>query len=152
MTAKKEEACEACGGCGWLLAENDTHGDRVERCDNCQRFATDSKAILHTYECDVCRDTAVEAWRRKLAANLREEQRGQFSGHVIDWLELLIVDGTQYFREGLLRPNDALVRRRLVEADSNTLEGIAMQWSLLSSVTRIEAFYVALAEMGLLDE
>jgi hypothetical protein len=37
--------CEACGGKGWLLAENDEHGLRIERCDACQKFANDQAAL-----------------------------------------------------------------------------------------------------------
>lgn len=39
------EPCEACGGKGWLLAENDEHGLRIERCDACQMFDSDQAAL-----------------------------------------------------------------------------------------------------------
>ena len=39
------EPCEACGGKGWLLADNTDHGLRIERCDACLKFANDQAAL-----------------------------------------------------------------------------------------------------------
>ena len=39
-----EHTCESCHGKGWLLANNDTHGLRIERCDVCQLFDSDGTA------------------------------------------------------------------------------------------------------------
>jgi hypothetical protein len=38
--------CEDCLGHGWLLVQVDSRKDdqRIERCDNCDRFKTDSEA------------------------------------------------------------------------------------------------------------
>jgi hypothetical protein len=36
--------CEACGGKGWLLADDAEHGLHIERCDACQQFANDQIA------------------------------------------------------------------------------------------------------------
>ena len=38
------ETCTACRGKGWLVA-NDSDGMRIERCDSCQRFASDEDAV-----------------------------------------------------------------------------------------------------------
>ena len=40
----RAEPCEARGGKVWLLADNDTHGLRIERCDACQIFESDLAA------------------------------------------------------------------------------------------------------------
>ncbi|MGH7971355.1 MAG: hypothetical protein ACREIC_21770, partial [Limisphaerales bacterium] len=37
--------CSACGGAGWLLADNSDHGLRIERCDACEAFGSDSTAV-----------------------------------------------------------------------------------------------------------
>lgn len=39
--------CEACDGKGWLLVDNSDHGLRFERCDACERFASDETAIQY---------------------------------------------------------------------------------------------------------
>jgi hypothetical protein len=43
----RDRVCEACGGKGWLLAENDDHGLRIERCDGCKAFDSDDEAVKH---------------------------------------------------------------------------------------------------------
>jgi signal recognition particle GTPase len=37
--------CSACDGKGWLLADNDEHGLRIEKCDSCLRFQSDEEAV-----------------------------------------------------------------------------------------------------------
>jgi hypothetical protein len=37
-------SCGACGGKGWLLADDAEHGLHIERCDACQMFETDQAA------------------------------------------------------------------------------------------------------------
>lgn len=39
--------CEACGGKGWLLADNSDHGLRIERCDACEQFDGDENAVKY---------------------------------------------------------------------------------------------------------
>jgi hypothetical protein len=46
MTAPNNTGpCESCSGHGLILAMNDTHGLRIERCDDCFGFATDDAAV-----------------------------------------------------------------------------------------------------------
>lgn len=48
-----EEACEMCEGRGWLHMENDPGVLTIERCDDCQKFASDLTASKqHAKECD----------------------------------------------------------------------------------------------------
>jgi hypothetical protein len=44
-TPDNGQSCEACGGEGWILANNDVHGLRIERCDTCGQFDSDSAAV-----------------------------------------------------------------------------------------------------------
>ena len=37
--------CDACGGKGWLLANDSNNGPRIERCDTCQRYESDQAAL-----------------------------------------------------------------------------------------------------------
>lgn len=39
--------CSSCTGHGWILADNDVHGLRIERCDDCGQFDTDEQAVKH---------------------------------------------------------------------------------------------------------
>ena len=43
MATLQPEVCEVCGTRRWILARNDTHGLRIERCDSCQ-VMTDEEA------------------------------------------------------------------------------------------------------------
>ncbi len=36
--------CQACNGRGWILANNNEHGLRVEKCDACEMFENDDQA------------------------------------------------------------------------------------------------------------
>jgi hypothetical protein len=42
--------CSACRGRGYILANNNVHGLRIERCDTCMKYATDDQAALKAYE------------------------------------------------------------------------------------------------------
>ena len=43
--AKRDSACEACGGKGWLLTNNLIGGAlEIQRCDSCHAFITDEEA------------------------------------------------------------------------------------------------------------
>lgn len=42
--------CSVCRGRGYILANNNVHGLRIERCDTCRRYATDEQAVLRAYE------------------------------------------------------------------------------------------------------
>ncbi len=46
--------CSACEGRGYILADNDVHGLRIERCDTCGRY-TDEQAVAKAYEQAVIR-------------------------------------------------------------------------------------------------
>jgi hypothetical protein len=37
--------CEVCSGKGWLLADHDQHGPRIEHCDACQMCENDQAAL-----------------------------------------------------------------------------------------------------------
>jgi hypothetical protein len=37
--------CQSCFGRGWILANNDTHGLRIERCDSCRLYPSDEAAV-----------------------------------------------------------------------------------------------------------
>ena len=39
--------CDACDGRGWRVMTNSEHGLRIERCDACDKFASDELAIEH---------------------------------------------------------------------------------------------------------
>lgn len=41
--------CSVCRGRGYILADNDVHGLRIERCDTCAQY-TDDQAVLKAYE------------------------------------------------------------------------------------------------------
>lgn len=41
--------CSVCRGRGYILANNNVHGLRIERCDTCGRY-TDEQAVLKAYE------------------------------------------------------------------------------------------------------
>lgn len=41
---KKEDRCQICQDQGWILASDDEHGLRVERCDACCRLEDDNQA------------------------------------------------------------------------------------------------------------
>jgi hypothetical protein len=45
LLSEIESVCTACLGKGWILAHNDTHGLRIERCDLCQKIDTDELAV-----------------------------------------------------------------------------------------------------------
>jgi len=42
--------CSVCRGRGYILANNNVHGLRIERCDTCMKYATDDQAALKAYE------------------------------------------------------------------------------------------------------
>jgi hypothetical protein len=42
--------CSACAGRGYILAKNNVHGLRIERCDACAMFDTDEPAVIRAYE------------------------------------------------------------------------------------------------------
>lgn len=42
--------CEACQGRGYILADNDVHGLRIEKCDTCGRFKTDAAAVKYVHK------------------------------------------------------------------------------------------------------
>jgi len=42
--------CEACQDRGYILADNDVHGLRIERCDACDRFKTDAAAVKYVHK------------------------------------------------------------------------------------------------------
>jgi len=42
--------CSVCRGRGYILANNNVHGLRIERCDKCMKYATDDQAVLKAYE------------------------------------------------------------------------------------------------------
>jgi hypothetical protein len=46
--------CSVCAGRGYILADNDVHGLRIERCDTCGRY-TDKQAVAKAYEQAVTR-------------------------------------------------------------------------------------------------
>jgi hypothetical protein len=39
-----QDACSICANKGWIIAENDTYGLQIERCDNCFMIRTDDEA------------------------------------------------------------------------------------------------------------
>jgi hypothetical protein len=42
--------CSACAGRGYILAKNNVHGLRIERCDTCEKYATDDQAVIKAHE------------------------------------------------------------------------------------------------------
>ena len=42
--------CKGCAGRGFILADNDVHGLRIERCDTCEVFSGDQGAVLAVFE------------------------------------------------------------------------------------------------------
>ena len=41
---KHKAKCQACKDRGWILAKNDEHGLRIEKCDSCGQFDSDDQA------------------------------------------------------------------------------------------------------------
>jgi hypothetical protein len=41
--------CKYCNGNGYLLEDNDEYGVRIEKCDACERFASDAEASEHVF-------------------------------------------------------------------------------------------------------
>ena len=44
-----KKKCDSCKGKGFLLANNDVYGLRIERCDTCEEFASDEAAVEEAY-------------------------------------------------------------------------------------------------------
>lgn len=65
--------CAGCGGLGWLLLNNDLHGLRVERCDNCKALLSDDAAAVAAYP---LLEATVNVARRRHARRVRAECRG----------------------------------------------------------------------------
>ena len=47
--------CDACKGRGWLIVDNSDHGIRIEKCDACEFFTSDTEAVEHVAQ-------AAEKW------------------------------------------------------------------------------------------
>jgi len=49
MSKQRRKGCSACKGLGFILADNDVHGIRIERCDECCTFNSDALAVEYVY-------------------------------------------------------------------------------------------------------
>lgn len=71
---------------GWLLADNDTHGLRIERWDEAEMFASDEDALAHVERVAAC---GGRPERRALATiNAHRVTLGAPSRSVVAWKEV----------------------------------------------------------------
>ncbi len=93
--------CQACEDRGWILAGNDQHGLRVERCDTCCRFEHDEQA-------------AMAAW--PVLSNSAEAV--SLCDQILTWLEesstneqmpIALIEQLRRIREAVKQPTDEIM-------------------------------------------
>jgi hypothetical protein len=76
--ATEGEHCDACKGVGWLLTNNDVHGLRIERCDTCEKFESDDKAVKAVVNSHERLVSALELCKSFLSSSVKSGQEGDY--------------------------------------------------------------------------